>query len=296
MILVEIRGGLGNQMFLYAVGRRIALEHQMPLLLDLTWFDSQELRSYRLSHFNIQAEVATLSLVDQFRSRRLDHRMVRFLRRLTTDRYRYEMIREDLNLRYHCDPSILNAKGNLYLRGYFQHPDYFAPITDQLYKEMTIVTSPTPQNREMLNQIHDVNSVSLHIRRGDFVSDEATNRTHGILPMHYYTSAISKIAERVQNPHFFIFSDDMNWVEQNLKLNYSMTRVRQNSADTDFEDLRLMMSCKHQIIANSSFSWWGAWLNTHNEKIVIAPSWWLAGDEIDTSGLIHGDWQIVEAS
>ena len=296
MILVEIQGGLGNQMFLYAIGRRMSLERETPLLLDLTWFDTQALRTFRLGHFNIQAQTATSSLVDQFRSRRLEQRVMRVLRRFAGDRYRYEMIRENLDLRYHLDPNVLNAGGNLYLRGYFQHPDYFAPIANQLREEFKVITAPTPENKAMLAQIHNVNSVSLHIRRGDFVTNEVTNRTHGVMPMHYYTDAISLIAKRVQNPHFFVFSDDVTWAEQNLKLDHAMTVVKHNSGETDYEDLRLMMSCKHQIIANSSFSWWGAWLNTHDEKIVIAPSWWLAGDEIDTRGLIPDDWQILDAS
>ena len=146
------------------------------------------------------------------------------------------------------------------------------------------------RNKELLSLIRTVNSVSLHIRRGDYVSNPDTNSALGTCSLEYYRHCIEHIASNVENPHFFLFSDDINWVRDNLKIKYPTTVVDGNSADTNYADLHLMSNCKHNIIANSSFSWWGAWLNNNPDKIIIAPKIWFANSPLTPKEIIPENW------
>jgi hypothetical protein len=132
-------------------------------------------------------------------------------------------------------------------------------------------------------------SVSLHIRRGDFVSNRKTNEIHGVLPLEYYYEAIRLITNQVRNPEFFIFSDDIPWVRENLLVPKKVNFVEHPTSNRDYEDLILMSNCKHHIIANSSFSWWGAWLSQNPVKRVIAPREWYR-IVIDTRDLLPEEW------
>ena len=139
--------------------------------------------------------------------------------------------------------------------------------------------------------ISQTNSVSLHIRRGDYVSNQKTNQTHGTCDLDYYQRCITEIEKEVENPYFFVFSDEIEWVKENLKINHPAEYVDQNTGDKSYEDMRLMSQCKHNVIANSSFSWWGAWLNSYPDKIVFAPKRWFASDKHNTKDLIPEGWK-----
>lgn len=145
-------------------------------------------------------------------------------------------------------------------------------------------------NEQVAQNILSVNAVSLHVRRGDYVSNLTINQFHGTCSLEYYNQAIAQIAKKVETPHFFVFSDDPEWVKSNLKIDYSITIVDHNNADKNYEDIRLMSLCKHHIIANSSFSWWGAWLCRNPNKIVIAPLKWFNDKSINTTDLIPDGW------
>ena len=139
--------------------------------------------------------------------------------------------------------------------------------------------------QKILDLIHETNSVSLHVRRGDYVK---LQHIHGLCDLDYYAHAIRFITEHLTNPHFFIFSDDIQWVTNNLKIGFSHTFVDINHGHDSAWDMWLMANCKHNIIANSSFSWWGAWLNQNPNKIVVAPAQWFAdGQQTD---IISDDW------
>ncbi len=146
------------------------------------------------------------------------------------------------------------------------------------------------RNKDIGEMIQSFKSVSLHIRRGDYVSNKVTNQVHGVCDLNYYSHAISYIAERISNTHLFVFSDDPEWAKGNLKTEIPTFFVDNNRADKDYEDLKLMRQCKHNIIANSSFSWWGAWLNQNAGKIVIAPKKWFNDKSINTKDLIPEKW------
>lgn len=287
MIIVRLMGGLGNQLFQYALGRCLAARNQVPLKLDLSFYESQTLRSYRLDHFNIVAsiaseeEVAHAAGVNRGWGYRVAQRLLPYHRR--------RVIRE--RQVFYFDSQVLQAGNKVYLVGYWQSERYFKEIAALLRQEIVIKNPPDPANRELLDHIKAVKSVSLHVRRADYVSNPLTQALHGICGLDYYNQAIAYISKRVSQPCFFVFSDEPDWTRQNIRLDHPVTHVVHNGLERDYEDLRLMRHCKHHVIANSSFSWWGAWLAAHPDKIVVAPQRWLNDPRYDTTDLIPETWR-----
>jgi len=177
-----------------------------------------------------------------------------------------------------------------YLEGYWGSEKYFKDIENIIRKEFTLKDKPDAINQKMISRIKNCDSVSIHIRRGDYIFDEKTNKYHGVCNLDYYLKAIALVAKKVKKPYFFIFSDDIRWAKQNLHLKFPCVYVNHNIGKKDYEDLRLMSNCCHNIIANSSFSWWGAWLNKNKDKIVIAPKKWFTDKSINTKDLIPKQW------
>jgi len=287
MVIVRLIGGLGNQLFQYALGRRIAYMHNVPLKLDISGFENYKLHKYSLSHFNIMAGIASLDDVAPFRDKKgIGGLMSRVVERFQPY-YRRTVVRERF---FHFDPKILKLPRAVYLEGYWQTEKYFNDIDAVIRQELIVKSQPSQVNIAMAERIGQVPAVSVHIRRGDFISDVDTNRFHGMCSSDYYNMAVEKIAQMVGKPHFFIFSDDPQWTQDNLKLKYPVTFVTHNSANEDYEDLRLMSLCKYHIIANSTFSWWGAWLKTAADKIVLAPRKWFNKPGIDTRDVLPDSW------
>lgn len=294
MIVVRLMGGLGNQMFQYAMGRRVAEESGTPLKLDLSWFleqaqrNSDTTRSYELGVFNISATIASKEELARFKvSRGRFARVFERLTRLFLPSTRPNILRER---QFAFDASILGNYPDAYLDGYWQSEKYFKAVEPVIRAEFAFTKHPDSKNRELAEKIVGVDAVSLHVRRGDYVLNPATHNFHGTCSLDYYREAISLISQTVSNPHFFIFSDDLAWVKQNLVLEFPATYVTHNQGDKSYEDLRLMSLCKHHIIANSSFSWWGAWLASNKRQTVIAPAKWFNRADIDTSDLIPENW------
>jgi hypothetical protein len=283
MIIVRLIGGLGNQLFQYAVGRRLAHDRRLPLKLDISGFDTYTLHAYGLQRFSMRPEIAKPDEVSAFVNRRFGR-----LRNLVPFRHRSVVIERH----FHFDPDVLRTtRRNIYLDGYWQSEKYFDAIGDILRDELKVAEAPDEANRRMAREIINANAVSLHIRRGDYVSNSETRDFHGVVPLSYYRDSAAEIAGEVAGAHFFIFSDDPEWVSQHLELAHPMTIVRHNGADRNYEDLRLMSLCRHHVIANSSFSWWGAWLGTNEGKIVIAPSKWLNDPRLKTDDVIPAEWR-----
>ncbi len=271
MVVVKLMGGLGNQLFQYAAARRVALVNNASLKLDISKFKNDKLRTYRLKHFNIKAEIADLADIMQAKGGAgISGQINRRLAKLKP--YHRRLWIKERHL--HFDPNILKLSSPVYLEGYWMSEKYFKDIEDTLRQEFTVKSKPSLINEQMAQDIHRTNSVSLHIRRGDKASNPVTSQLHGVCPPEYYQAAVEKIAGIVENPYLFIFSDDPRWTQENLRLEYQTTYVTHNGADQDFEDLCLMSQCKHHIVANSTFSWWGAWLGAYPQKIVIAPRQW----------------------
>lgn len=178
---------------------------------------------------------------------------------------------------------------NVYLEGYWQSERYFEDIKEIVQKEFTLKTPLEGLNLILAEEIRTVDAVSMHVRRGDYVTDENVSTMHGVCDLEYYRKAVDKVVQTLKDPCFFVFSDDPEWVADNLKLRHPARYISHNSS-LAHEDLRLMSLCRHHIIANSSFSWWGAWLSTCHEKLVIAPNKWFNNFKVDTSDLIPKAW------
>lgn len=272
MVIVRLLGGLGNQLFQYAMARRIAWQHQVPLKMDISSFDCYKLRSYRLNHFNIAEDFATKQEI-------------------------YDLVRAGkiVRERQFCfDEQMMNISGDVYIDGYWQCERYFKNISDLVRREFQLRTRLNQMDEDIVKKIKETQSISLHIRRGDYVYDEYNHQIHGTCSLAYYHSCVEKIMESIDRPHFFLFSDDKEWVQENIKLSGPVTFVTHNDIDREYADLYLMSNCKHHIIANSSFSWWGAWLCSNERKRVFAPARWFHSNDYDSKDIIPSEWSQVE--
>lgn len=292
MIIVRIIGGLGNQMFQYAAGRRLAAVHNTVLKLDTSDFADYNLHSYGLSVFNINELFATqeeIQLLKKPESGSLRKMFEKLLRRPSKPEKKH--IREK---QYCFDPQILSLPESIYLDGYWQSEKYFADIADVIKKEFTVTLPQTDTNLELAQHISSCDSVSLHVRRGDYVTDAKTNTVHGTCDLEYYARCIAHLTQKIQHPCFFIFSDEPEWAEKNIKIDYPVTFIDHNGPEKNYEDLRLMSQCRHHIIANSSFSWWGAWLGQHQGTISYAPARWFSSPAFNTKDLLPEAWTRID--
>jgi hypothetical protein len=290
MIVVKLQGGLGNQMFQYAAGRRLAHLHRTELKLDLSWFDRISpvitSRKYELSAYPIRATVATVEDMRNF----MPTKLPAMLNRLIAQFLPLRMHRYVLERQYHFDPDILSLPDDVYLDGYWQCPNYFVDIASTIRDEFTLRNDPDPENHQLVEEIKGTESVAVHIRRGDYISHPAHRRLYATCSREYYQSAAEMIAGRVRQPYYFVFSDDPDWVRKNVTSVSPVRFIDHNGPDRACEDMRLMSCCKHHIIANSSFSWWGAWLSRSADKIVIAPTHWFKDETLSTRDLIPRQW------
>ncbi len=289
MVIVRLTGGLGNQLFQYAAARRLTHVNDSSLKLDISHFGRDPARAYALGHFNIQATIASPEEVAWFSGREIARRTKRLLHSLHPNP-RWKWVSQSS---LYFDPTILTLKGDVYLDGAWQSEKYFQDIAPVLRRELTVQREPDPANRAMSEEIQRVESVSLHIRRGDYVTNPAIRRMHGLCSLEHYASAIRWLAEQISQPQIFVFSDDPDWAREHLQLDYPATFVRHNRTDKHYEDLRLMSQCHHHIIANSSFSWWGAWLCTYSNKTVIAPCQWFHLTEYNIHDVVPTEWHLI---
>lgn len=289
MIVVGLTGGLGNQLFQYALGRRLSLETGAELKLDISAYEISS-RQYRLNRFRIKEkyaskdEIVRLSGMGQSG---LSGRIERALR-ARLHLHKPSMVKENGST---FQPSLLKSTGSIYLDGYWQSEKYFKGIEDTLRQEFTPREDPDSEDRSVMGAILNCEAISLHVRRGDYIANPTYFSVHGVCSLDYYKAAVDEMVEAVPSPHFFVFSDDPEWTSENLRFSHPVTYVQHNGEDKDYEDLRLMSCCKHHIIANSTFSWWGAWLASNENKIVIAPRKWYNDPNKDTSDLIPGSWR-----
>ncbi len=278
MIVVRLYAGLGNQMFQYAAGRRLAHALGVNLKLDVSDFEKYlPRRRYGLGYFEIQERFATFEEMQATRRIGIGRRLAARLRgRAPRAAAHY------VEKHFHFDPAVLTLPDGVCLDGYWQSEKYFADIAELIRREFTLRVPPTEQSRRLEAQIAATEAVSLHIRRGDYVTDPIVVRKHGTLPLDYYDRCIRAVEQIVAHPHFFVFSDEPRWARENLKLAHPATFVAHEptEATADIEDLRLMGKCRHHIIANSSFSWWGAWLNPSAAKRVLAPKQWFTEEAL----------------
>lgn len=289
MIITQIIGGLGNQMFQYAAGRALSLRSGAELVLDISGFENYELHQ----GFELQRVFAGPFGIASSADVRgvLGWQSSPGIRRIVSHRP-FSMF---LNTHFIVEPyfqywpGINSLDRDCYLSGYWQSERYFADFAAQIRADFAFRQPLEGQNAELARQMVEVDAVSLHVRRGDYANNPKTTAMHGLCSLDYYRAAIRHVAERVQQPHFFVFSDDIEWVRSNLNVGFPCSYVQHNRGADSYNDMRLMSLCRHHIIANSSFSWWGAWLNPSTEKIVIAPSKWFA-KQVNVTDLLPAGW------
>ena len=285
-VVIKISGGLGNQLFQYAIGRTIAIEKNIPLWLDISFFKKDDAynRLYVLNQFNIKADEV---LSEPYLDMKYLNRVVKLYKKF--DQYRDKKHKMFINepdflsntkasmenyfmggACHQFDESLLsNISNNIVLNGYWQSEKYFKNIKNILFKDLKIKANISGNIQTFATKIESVNAVCIGIRQ--YTDSEASNN-HFKLTAEYYEEAMRLISEKVQNPHFFIFTLETKWAEENIKSMFPITLVSPNTSNEDaYMDLYLISKCKHFIIANSTYHWWGAYLSNNINKIVVAP-------------------------
>jgi len=289
-VVSRIRGGLGNQLFAYAAARRLALKNNAKLLIDNVsgfQFDTTYQQRYQLDHFNIQAELA--SPQDRFEP---FARVRRYLKRWINQRIPFEQRRYIQQQGNAFDPRLLTIqpRGDLHLEGYWQSERYFQDVEDVIRNDLSIQSPTDIENLRVSEQIGSCDAIALHVRFFDSPNAVGDNNT----TREYYTKALAVMQEQLPNAHYFLFSDDIVAARSMIPLSdHRITVVSHNQGDaTAYADLWLMTQCKHFIIANSTFSWWGAWLSAYKDKIVIAPGFVMQGSITawGFDGLLPDSW------
>ena len=287
MIIIRLMGGLGNQMFQYAAAKRLAVACDVEMKLDTGFYRRYDSRSYALDAFPIFEEIAIRAEI-----RRLRYGGKPWWR-LQTNRARHAAkelspshVKEQ---HFHFDEGILNLGCDAYLEGYWQSERYFSDIADEI-REIFLVRNVSEEALSMADRIKSCQSVSLHVRRGDYVEDKKASKVFHSLSVDYYKRAVDHLEKKVKSFKIYLFSDDLQWAQTNIALDFEITPVNAGRELPPVEDMWLMSQCDHNIIANSSFSWWGAWLNDHDAKTVIAPLDWFCSRDYDTSNLIPTGW------
>ena len=288
MIIVYLKGGLGNQMFQYAVGRHLAHINNTELKMDISAYNYDGPLEYALGPFNVNTsfagdeEIAKLKEITAGGFEKFVYGLFHKSKMQSKSFVRYN--KPDFN------PSILRHPDNVYIEGYYNSEKYFIQIEQIIRDEFSFKEAPSGKNKEVADMIAQSNAVSLHIRRGDYVADPTKHTSHGFCGLEYYQRSIEKILGKVDDPTFFVFSDSADWCRENLKIGHNVVYVDHNNMDTCHEDMRLMSLCRHNIIANSTFSWWGAWLNGNPDKMVFAPKQWFARSDKNPKDIIPESW------
>jgi len=271
MVVVQVNGGLGNQMFQYAYGFYLAKKTGKKLFIDTKLLDYYPFKSqftrrkFELHIFNLSGETICIrsSLIKLLLKNSF---LFKFYNFIIFSLKNFEQVRfVDLD-------RIYKDNTNYFLDGHFQSYKYLDFISSDIRNEF-VFDLDNFHDANSIELLNTRNSISIHIRRSDYLNKNNSD-IHGVLSLDYYIEAIRYITDRVDYPHFYIFSDDVDWVTENLKLNYPFTVIDNNTGSDSYKDMALMSMCDHNIIANSTFSWWGAWLNNNDLKIVIAPKQW----------------------
>jgi hypothetical protein len=277
LIISNIKGGFGNQLLQYATGMNLARKNNSILKVDLSFFNEARFRNaFRLNMMNIDYIPASEEEIKSLRNR--EDKAPVFFRFLTKFGFHNPWFRKThvMDTQGFCpSDSVINANPPVYIEGWCTKENYFAEIREELKKSFTPRNRLTEHARTILNKVQNCISVSIHIRMKDYVG----NPVFKLLPLEYYLNAISYIKNNIDDPVFFVFSDDLKQVRENLKSIPDLHFVDLGSetdykGDNDIEDFFLMSKCKHHINANSSFSWWASYLSTDTNSISIVPSIW----------------------
>ncbi|MCJ7800829.1 MAG: alpha-1,2-fucosyltransferase [Candidatus Marinimicrobia bacterium] len=282
MIITRISAGLGNQLFQYATARAISVKLNRKLFLDNSWYDNIKsiedysnpnattIRYFLLNYFNIQSRAINkihLNWIKRLEIRSKNSKVYKFLLDGPLNNFSYTTINND-----NFSLEFIQEHPHVYLTGYWQNNDIIEEYKYLLYNDLILKHPLSVNNQTYLKSINSTNSVAIHFRRGDYQSKPKSRDVHASCSNNYYYEGIEYLRNKINNLHYFIFSDDKTWVKNNLDFNAGTTFI--DNDGPNYEHLYLMSQCKHQITANSTFSWWAAWLNKNTEKIIVTPKYW----------------------
>ncbi len=285
-ITVNVTAGLGNQLFQYAMGRALSLRTGLPLQLDIRHFRKKRARDYGLDQFTIRVKIGTRQTLPRQRP-------------AVVPRWLWGRFADTRNVfresGHGYDPRLEAVAGNAYLRGYWQSEKYFQDYASVIRDDLSWVQEPNGLNRAVLDAIRETPSIAIHVRRGDYVKNPKYNAFHGTCLPRYYAASVERIRSTTGlEPVAFIFSDDAAWAAENIRLPCPVRIVNHNDGRAAAEDLRLIAACDHQVISNSTFSWWGAWLNRNPHKQVCAPSRWFRDPNVTNPDIIPSSWTVID--
>lgn len=281
-VYLRLNGGLGNQMFQWAFARMIEETTDMEVYLDMSYFNMRKARPYQLDIFKLKPR-----FIDDWQIR-LKLEVLWTFRSLFSKLFGISIHSES---HFNFDTNFINGiRPNTYIDGFFQSELYFSAAEKRLRDDFLFDDGLFDENRKLANEITQQNAISVHIRRGDYVQKKRYANTYATCSPDYYKNAVEYIAQYHSNPVIYVFSDDIPWVKKNIRFPYKTVYVGHNVGKDSYNDMRLMSLCKHNVIANSSFSWWGAWLNPSPDKIVVAPKKWFISDKIIQTDIIPKNW------
>jgi len=290
MIIVRLNGGLGNQIFQYAAAFALAKKNADEFKIDNSELISpasrgQVSRNFSLGNFKISAQVARVEEIREVRY------PLGLLSRIS------KTFQKKILRKFYVDwhPEIQNLRGSIYLDGYFQSEKYFLEYAGELLKEFVLREGSNKETESILFEFGNKNPlVALHIRRGDYVSNPRVSQSHNLCGKKYFDNAINYLREKLGDFNLIIFSDDVSWVKNNMQFPVTYTFVADIAHKlginlNEAQEMILMSRCHHQIISNSSFSWWGGYINRSPSKVVVAPNIWTKGS-IQQPNILPGSW------
>ena len=292
-IIAQLQGGLGNQLFQYATARALAIQKQASLLLDQSWYaQTYEGVTPRNLHLNYLNTLGALISYDP------SFQKPKKLRIISQQFWPLNPFMFLEKTPYCFDERLRKSpvfkRQNLYLMGYWQSYKYFEAIKSLLLKEIRPKKIIDLHYQNYLDQIQSSQSAMVHVRRGDYVSSTSAAKIHGFIGLDYYTQGMKILRERNPDTHFFVFSDDADWVAAKLPHQDKCTFIQSsNSHDAVVQELELMTYCQNHLIANSSLSWWAAWLGKNPRGTVICPAKWMSDPKRDFNDLLPAEWQRI---
>jgi hypothetical protein len=285
MIITEINGGLGNQLFQYAAGLSLAEKHQTQFKINVDFKQADTSRTLGLSHFNIFLESATPEEIKHYSPTSILFKKILSYLPLALQKFYKER-------QFSYQPDFEKLGPNVYLKGYWQSERYFSTIATQVKDIFTLQPHFYSNILPLIEEIKQTESVSIHVRKGDYLLHPYSDY-YATLESAYYNNALAALQDNLPQLKLYVFTDDPKWVKENLALPIPYTLISGVQTRSMYEDFQAMLSCKYHIIANSSFSWWTAWLSAREGKKVVAPKEWFKNGPSDTADLIPKSWLIV---
>lgn len=303
MKIVNLKGGLGNQFFQYAFGKSLEKKTDSIVKYDTTWFEAGADYDHDilyLDFFETEYEVANKNEIEglyplgelgknvakrlYYKSPFISQKLFGHFKEIDNDK---NSLLKSGPYKFEYCPKVYSTNRYSYFDGYWQASQYVDSVSDLLAKEIRLTEPLSEQSKMIKDELEGSNSVSIHIRRGDYT------KSNNALPLDYYNKSVEEINSLTEDPKYYIFSDDIDWVRNELEIKGHCTYVDHNGVETAYEDLILMSSCEHNIIANSTFSWWGAWLNQNSDAIVLSPDAWLGYGNTDELDILPKTWETV---